>query len=152
MNSNERGMIIKVCSDVFEQLAFLFAEEIDMDEADANTNEFYQAFMTFKGEKKGSVDMIVPIELTQSLAYNILGIEPADGLPPGTAEDALKEMLNTICGRILTCLYGDTAVFDLSVPHTKALNLDEYRGFIEKSEHIALDVECNPVLFRMICE
>jgi len=150
MKNDDRALIIKVCCDVFEQLAFLFAEEIDMDEAESSSESFYQAFMTFTGEQKGSVDIVVPSELTQNLAYNILGTDPTDGLAPGTAEDALKELLNTICGRILTSLYGDMAVFDLSVPQTISLSLEQFKSLAETSDYITFDVESNPVFFRIV--
>lgn len=149
MKNEDRVLIARVCCDIFEQLAFLFAEEMDLEEAESNTDAFLRASMSFSGERSGFVEIIVPSELTPNLAYNILGRDTADDLAPGTAEDALRELLNTICGRILTSLYGDTGVFDLSVPQTSSLTPAEWAMQLTSDDYITLDVEGNPVFIRI---
>ncbi len=49
----------------------MFGETIDLDEAESDSDTFIKASMSFKGDKNGSLELIVPTETADSLAYNI---------------------------------------------------------------------------------
>ncbi len=147
MSNDYNEQIVTVCCDIFEQLAFMFGETIDLDEAESDSEIFFRASMTFKGEHEGSIDIIVPKELAELLAVNILGIEDdADSMEEGTAEDALKELLNTICGKLLPIIYGDDKIFDLSPPLTSRLSTEEWEALLEDENYFAIEIEEQPVL------
>ncbi len=148
--SNEHDEVVKqVCCDVFEQLAFMFGEELDKDLLDSDSNVFIRATMQFTGDQTGDIEIIVPAELAESLAYNILGFEEGDELEQGASEDALKELLNTICGRIVTEMYGETSVFDLTVPRTKEISNEQWKTILAEQDYMAIDIEDNPVLLSI---
>jgi len=148
MNDENNELLLRVCCDVFENLSFMFGETIDLDEAETDSDSFLKVSMSFKGDKIGSVDMIVPVEISASLAYNILGIDEDEELPPDSPIDALRELLNTICGQLMTALFGDQPVFDLSVPETKTISLEEWNELVESEEYLALNIEDEPVLIK----
>lgn len=146
MQSNQQEIFKKVCCDVFEQLAFMFGEELDRDEVESNSDTFIKASMSFSGNVSGDIEIIVPSELAQKLACNILGLDDDVIQEQVSYADALKELLNTICGRMLTSLFGEEAVFDLHVPVTTELNESQWDTTLNEKEYIAIDIEDNPVL------
>lgn len=148
MNDENNEILIKVCCDVFENLSFMFGETIDLDDAESDSDEFILATMAFKGDKAGSVELVVPSETADILAYNILGIDEDEDLPPGSALDALRELLNTICGQLMTTLFGDQPIFDLTVPETKTITLEEWDRLVESEQYLAISVEDEPILIK----
>lgn len=148
MRSEDKEVLTKVCYDVFEHLAFMFCEEFDGGELRSDSDSFIKASMSFKGDRSGTIEIIVPSGLARSLVFNILGIEQSDNIEPGSAEDAIKELLNTICGSMLTSLFGDKVVFNLSVPEASEINSEEWESLVENKDYIAIDVEENPVLIN----
>lgn len=146
MQSDQREKLKKVCADVFEQLAFMFGEEIEKDEIESTAETFLRASMTFSGNISGNIEIIMPLELTEQLADNILGSDDTERGEQVNYEDALKELLNTICGRMLTTLFGEEAVFNLHVPETNLLTLQQWSALLAEKDFIAFDIEDNPVL------
>ena len=148
MNDENKELLLRVCCDVFENMSFMFGETIDLDEAETDSDSFLKASMSFKGDKTGSIDLIVPTEISASLAYNILGIDEDDELPPDSSIDALRELLNTICGQLMTTMFGDQPVFNLTIPETKTISLEEWNEIVESEEYLALNIEDEPILIR----
>ncbi len=146
MSSKNSEILKQVCCDVFEQLAFMFGEELDPDEIESDSETFIRASMKYIGDIQGTIEIIVPNELAESLAYNILGIDEDDELEEGGSEDALKELLNTITGKLITAAYGEEKVFDLSIPETNDISNEEWESLLEENDYIAIDIEDNPVL------
>lgn len=74
------------------------------------------ANMIFSGPCSGRLTIRVAPQITTTLAMNMLGecdtCSPDDEQP----RDALKEVLNMICGNVLTLWFGDDPIFELSPP------------------------------------
>ena len=69
MNNDETyEHLKKVCCDIFEQLAFMFGEELEDDEIESDAETFMRGTMSYTGAKNGSVEIIMPEELTKSLS------------------------------------------------------------------------------------
>ena len=150
---NDNDILIKVCCDVFESLSFMFGEPIDLDEVDSEAETFINVVISYKGDRAGTINLIVSTETANSLAYNILGIdEDEEDLPIESSMDALKELLNTICGQFITTRFGDEPVFDLTVPETKTISLDEWQKSVDSGNFLALNVEDEPILIKSIIE
>ena len=151
MNAND--ILIKVCCDVFESLSFMFGEAIDLDEVDSESESFINVSISYKGNRAGAVILIVSAETAKILAYNILGIdEDEEDLPSESYMDASKELLNTICGQFITSMFGDEPVFDLTVPETKIISLDEWQKSVDSGNFLALNVDDEPILIKSIIE
>jgi chemotaxis protein CheY-P-specific phosphatase CheC len=150
---NDNDILIKVCCDVFESLSFMFGEAIDLDEVDSESGSFINVSISYKGDRAGAIILIVSAETAKILAYNILGIdEDEEDLPFESSMDALKELLNTICGQFITSRFGDEPVFDLTVPETKTISLDEWQESVDSGNFLALNVEDEPILIKSIIE
>jgi len=146
MQNEERKILKEVCFGVFEQLAFMFGDELEDDEIEAEGNRFLQASMGFKGPKQGAVAIVVPMTISKLLATNILGLEEDQIIDEDSAIDALKELLNTITGRLMTTLFGEDVVVDLTIPATKELDHASWEDLVEDSQYLAITIEETPVL------
>ena len=114
MSENLRETIIDSFTDVIEKMAFMFVEEAEDDEKEADGA--LKAEMQFSGAYGGSVIIAVSHETANELASNVLGVDPDDENIEELRNDALRELLNVTCGNLLTAHYGEEPVFDLSVP------------------------------------
>ena len=149
----DNDILIKVCCDVFESLSFMFGEAVDLDEVESDLESFINVTIFYKGDRAGLINLIVSAETANSLAYNILGIDADEvDLPIESSMDALKELLNTICGQFLTSRFGDEPVFDLTVPETKIILLDEWQESVDSGNFLALNVDDEPILIKSIIE
>lgn len=150
---NHNDILISTCCDVFESLSFMFGEAIDLDEVESDSETFIHVSISYKGDRAGAINLIVSAETASSLAYNILGIdEGEEELTIESAMDALKELLNTICGQFMTSMFGDEPVFDLTVPETKIISLDEWLETVTSGDFLAVNIEDQPILIRSIIE
>ena len=150
MKHEHEECLLKLVCEIFEQLAFMFGEQIAMEDIECDLSLFLKARMSFKGTSSGTIEIIVPQKVAEILAFNILGLdEMEDELEQGSAEDALQEALNTICGRFLPLLFGEQEIFDLSVPETSDLNKTEWAKILTEKNHIAIDLDDYPVLLNI---
>lgn len=146
MKNEERKILKETCFGVFEQLAFMFGDELEDDEIEAEGNRFLRALMGFKGPKQGTVAIVVPMTISKLLATNILGLEEDQIIEEDSAIDALKELLNTITGRLMTTLFGEDVVVDLTIPVTEELDHAAWENLVEDSQYLAITIEETPVL------
>jgi len=146
MKNEERKILKEVCFGVFEQLAFMFGDELEDDEIETSANRFLRASMGFKGPQQGTVAIVVPMTISTLLTTNILGLEEDQRIDEDSAIDALKELLNTITGRLMTTLFGEDAVVDLTIPVTEELDRAAWQDLVEDSQYLAITIEETPVL------
>lgn len=106
--------ILEAATRVFETAAFLNLYPTDSEEEIPAPD--CAASMTFHGAARGRVTLRVNHEILESVVENLLG-EACEGPDAdGRKGDALKELLNMLCGNILTEYYGTEPIFDLSPP------------------------------------
>ena len=146
MKNEERKILKEVCFSVFEQLAFMFGDELEDDEIEASASRFLRASMGFKGPQQGTVSIVVPMTISTLLTTNILGLEEDQIIDEDSAIDALKELLNTITGRLMTTLFGEDVVVDLTIPVTEELDHAAWVDLVEDSQYLAITIEETPVL------
>jgi hypothetical protein len=148
MNDEMRTRIGNVLFEVLEKQAFLFGdpgEEPDLSSVDG----YLAATVSFAGAAAGRVSLAVPASMAAELASNILGCEPDDPAAAAAAEDACREILNIVCGHVLTELYGPTPVFDLGLLESGPLATDAAPDWTGAEGGMALSVEGSPVLLRV---
>lgn len=149
MQADGIDLIKKICFEIFEQLAFMFGEELDKDEVESPQGDFIRAVMTFSGHRKGSIELVIPKRLAPALANNILGIDESSHPDAEIAEDALKELLNTVCGRILPTIFTDTETFDLHPPEVAGITKFQWQDLLNQEQTIVFSIEESPVLLRI---
>ncbi len=152
MDAERIELIENVFCDVFENLAFMFGEPISKDVFEANGNEHTHAHISFEGARTGDVVLIVPDDMCPEIAANVLGVDPDDEQVDELAGDALKEMINIICGRLLTDLESKDLVFDLSVPEIKNINSEEWSVWLKKEGSLGFIVDEYSVILYLHME
>lgn len=73
----------------------------------------------FTGPAEGELAVRCEAELGADLASNMLGVDPGDDEAQTKACDALGEMLNVICGNLVTRLFDEERPFTLSIPEVR---------------------------------
>ena len=148
MNTNPAD-VKQVCCEVLEQLAFMFGEDAEEDSTlDAPAGGCVLTAMGFSGPAKGRFALAVPEDLCPEIAANVLGVDEDDELVAQNAHDALKELLNVMCGRLLTSLAGDEPVFELTVPEVRAINESTWQNLRDTPGTLALIIDESPILLR----
>ncbi len=145
MKTNLNDVLHRVFCEVAERMAFLFCESPEADASCEPPPEIIGALMTFAGPLRGELRIATVPEVCREVASNVLGVEPDDEAAERASADALKELLNVTCGRILTELAGEEPVFDLSVPEVSEMSEDEWTRLGESASSILLMVDEYPI-------
>ena len=116
------------------------------DKGDENTlTDQLLASISFTGSCTGQVRIDAPLEMCVELSSNMLGIDADDPAAQMGAEDALKELLNVTCGRLLTALYGEEPIFDITPPMVRNLKPEALREFQDQPNTCAFMADDYPV-------
>jgi len=115
MSDDIPQVLMEVASRVFETSAFMAVfppEEADL----PYDNAVKAASISFSGLEAGRLILALSPEILPSLVASMLGIEEAEDCEANGGEDALLEVLNIICGNVLTEIFGRDPIFDLQPP------------------------------------
>ncbi len=149
MNPDEKTIVISVMAEVLETMAFMFADPCESMELPEDIPDAIKASMEFCGEEGfGSVSLTVPAQMCMELASNILGMEPDDPDSQNKAEDALKELLNVITGRLATGIFGSKPVFTLSVPEVVIMDRDSWTNSFNDPNTLKFSADSRLVLLN----
>lgn len=148
MNDHTHKDVLRaVVSRVLEQAAFIFTDEsIDTPKIDPYAMQFVRVSLDYTGAHSGRVMLIVPIDVCGEFAVNMLGCDPADCASKESQVDAGKEIANMVSGQLLTELYGNQAVINLSAPESAELSPDEFFATLDRNEYICAMVDGRPVI------
>jgi len=138
-----------ILSGVLQEQAFMFAEHFG-GELEIPAPPFIHARIRFDGPFDGHLGLIFSHALSMELIANMLGLDPDDIDSEEDAADALKELLNIVCGQFLATAFGNTLVFDLAIPSVAQIGSEEWSAQLATEETTALLVEDEPVLFELL--
>ena len=144
----DHTMLTDVFEDVLEKFAFMFADATEIDDLPDPEDDIMQVGMSFSGTFRGELVLALPTGMGAEIAANVLGVDAQDPKACAGAPDAAKELLNVVCGRVLTEIAGETPVFDLSVPQVSQLALEAWTELKEQPDAVAFLVDDYPVLLR----
>ena len=134
---------------ILEDLAFMFAEEPEDEEIFGTGAPYVNVSMTYNGPSTGTLSLSVPEELCPEIAANVLGLDPDDEIITAKPHDALKELLNVICGNLLTEMAGEDPVFDLSIPEVRPLDTEGWNTMRVEPTTESFSVDDYPVLLGL---
>lgn len=152
MDPNVNGIAINVLADMIERFGFMFADLAENGEIIPPEDGSLLAEMAFSGVLSGTLSLLVGDDLALELTANIMGLETDDDTIPGRVPDAIKELLNLVCGHLLNDLTGDAEVFDLSIPVVSRSSPEVWRATLGRPQTICLKVEDRPVLLQIQIE
>ena len=134
MKTEHRGSLLSAITDVFEKFGFMFVETAGEPAPDGG-DEYLQASITFSGPARGEISIAASPDLSRQLAANALGV-PAGEANAETGQDALKELVNLICGELTVALFGEQPVFDLGVPRVDPIDGDRWRELYTDPQNV----------------
>ena len=104
----------RAAEDTFANLAFMFPAG-EAGEGQGEVSAWRAVALSFTGPLNGKLAMKVSDDLPVPIAANMLGLD--DETPTAEQQaDALRELLNVICGNMLPILAGSEEVFDVGAP------------------------------------
>ena len=120
MSQTKTATLREIFSDTLANLAFMF---VDDEPVNPDPNEdWFQTTIRYKGPRSGQLGLFCPRSFTTALAANLLGVNPEDRRANTQAIDAVKELMNILCGQLVTQLYGYDVLFNLSIPRCRMLD------------------------------
>ncbi len=136
---------------ILERFAFMFAE-VPEGKMDEWRGEYFYSAITFDGPGKGSVSITAPAPLCKELAANVLGDLDSEGITAETAGDAVKELLNIICGEFVAELYGTKEVVNLSVPSLEITDRGKWCELSADDGVIKVMVDEQPMIVSILID
>jgi CheY-specific phosphatase CheX len=106
-------------SNVIEELAMMATQTVNEFEEFTPT---LQGWIDFTGPVNGKLSIRCRESLAQMLASNLLGMEPGDLKSNTVAWDALAELLNVVCGNLVSSLYDSEKIFTLTPPQVDLID------------------------------
>ncbi len=135
-----KDTLYHVAEDVLEKIAFIFSfPEDDRDNLDYSGA--VAAKVSFSGLFNGSVILAVSNQVLKMLTGNMLGLDDDEETLPDQQHDALKELINVICGNLLPAVAGRQIVFNVDTPKIISENEDIIEDGVEPLGIARLSIE-----------
>jgi len=120
MTLNLNTTLAEVTQETLMNMAFLMPAEPSMQGGapTATTTEVacVTACAEFLGPKAGSLWLTAPRSMIETLAINMLGLDDGEQATPDQQVDALKELVNVICGNVLPLADNPKAIYNVFSP------------------------------------
>lgn len=147
MRSDISEIVATTFVDIAEQLTFMLGDQVDKSELATPEGAVLRAYMDFKGDLSGSLDLYIGEAVCAELAANILGIDAEDVEGESQSLDALKETLNVVGGRIVREIGGGSMRFELTPPAVETLAAGAWPEVLASSRTIGFVLDETPVVF-----
>jgi len=151
---NEYGEVLtEVFSDTLLRYAFMFGDEFPKDEISVDDADYLSITVGFSGERSGTLGISTSTDLCAVLTSNVLGNDPDDYESfDDSTSDALKELINVVCGQFLTAAFGEDPVIDMSPPAVSEIDEAEWKSLIDNKDTISFMIEDVPALVYVSAE
>ena len=114
MNDKVSKTMSRVAIETLEQLAYIFSSPSD--EIDMLTPNATVASVPFSGPFSGRLMMKIATLPVLELVANMLGIDENE-IDSEQKFDAVKEILNILCGNLLPEIAGNQDIFNIKIPY-----------------------------------
>lgn len=140
----DRLPLTTVVSEVLGDLAFMIADDA-AEELPAGSI-WLEGRVSYRGPERGTLRLWCTREFATRLAANLLGLEPDEGEAQIGADDALRELMNVLCGQLVTTWHGTEQVFHLSIPTVVECSEPPTMADVAEHARCRLFVEDEPLL------
>jgi chemotaxis protein CheY-P-specific phosphatase CheC len=153
MHDQVAGFVEGAFLEVLANYAFLFGDRVDTASlvADEDT-DFIHAWIDILSNDKSHLGVVVPMELARAISANVLGVDNEDPLAHDRAEDAVKEMINVLCGHLRTLLTHEGGLFEAAIPCIQRISVLEWIKIRNSKDSLAFMIEENPLLLILSME
>lgn len=132
-----------IFSEVLANLAFMFTDEGEF--VSDPDDQWLETTIDYNGPNTGTLILNCEREFSNTLATNLLGLDPEEQTEDRHALDATKEFMNIVCGQFVTAAYGSEDVYDLSIPEINTLEEAPDFSTNAEDETSILSVDGKPI-------
>jgi chemotaxis protein CheY-P-specific phosphatase CheC len=100
----------------------------------------------YSGKHNGELGLIMEHPLALHIAARILGVENITDVSDEMIEDAIRELINVVCGHFVTLMYGYTPVLKLSIPKVTRVGYAVCNLLMTKPDACTFLVEESPLI------
>jgi CheY-specific phosphatase CheX len=148
--------LAEVISEVIENLSMM---QVSQPEKWENFHPQIEGWIEFIGPVKGKLALQCEEALALTLAANLLGTDRNDFQTQADAWDALAELLNVVCGNMVTVLFDARKPFSLSAPQINIITPRQSDDIPDKrdvptipeskieAEHVRILLDGHPIEF-----
>ena len=113
--SREAGEVFsEVANNTLGDWAMMLTEDTTTETiSEEDLNEGFITSLTLKGPKPGEINILATKQFALTLYQNLAG-EFDDSVPEEELMDCLKEMTNVTAGKLISEVFGESAVYDLT--------------------------------------
>lgn len=119
MHDQTTEILTTIFSEVLADLAFMFTDEEPGDMTPGD--RWLETTMGYRGRHTGVLRLRCTREFSMKLAANLLGLDTDDADTEHSAHDAVKELMNIVCGQFITAAFGTQELFNLTIPQVVEL-------------------------------
>ena len=141
--------IVDALGEAIETMAFISAMQVDP--PDAGPGDALLCRIDFTGPARGTIEMIVGQPFAHLLCANMLACSPTDPEAAHCARDAVKELLNVICGTFLARLATPAAeTFTVTLPSLTSFSSEtQWRAFVASPAAATFDADGHTITIRV---
>lgn len=142
MNKKTMKRMSDAVIEIAEKFTFLVGDpESKPDSGQAPVSRaFRSALMHIEAPDKFVVRIAAPLSLCRKFASNLLAVEDSE-VTSASAEDALKEFLNVLCGCFASSVYGDKKVVELTPPRVGGMSLAKWKSLCRDERTQLFNIE-----------
>ena len=149
----ESSQAEEVIQQVLEQHAYLFGDPVPASQLPATLEDLIEVVVAFHGAFTGRMVLSCTRELSHELAANVLGMMEPDEIEDEDAEDALKELMNVLAGRLLAQLEAEPGLVQIGPPMLGSdADGSHWKDLLGSTGTCSFLVEDHPAMFRLELE
>lgn len=137
MNAAISARLAEVTTDTLERLAFIFASPV-VDAPAAEESALETVRVDFSGAFTGGLELSLSASVLAELAANMLGADEGLTLTVDEQRDALKELVNVVCGNLLPAIAGHAQEFSIGTPYPANADRHGWEALVAAS-HLVLE-------------
>lgn len=116
MDQTVTKILSVVAIETLEKMAFIFGSYIEDNDPPCLQGPVETVAVRFSGVFSGTLTLRISNAVLPELAANMLGIDESGPVGIDHQQDALREVANVICGRLLPLIGGKEAEFSIEQP------------------------------------
>ena len=116
MDQTVAKILSVVAIETFEKLAFVLGSHNQENVSNCVDGSVVGVLVKFDGAFSGALAMRISADVLPELAANMLGIDESGPVGVDHQHDALREVANVVCGRLMPLVGGKEAEFSLAQP------------------------------------
>jgi chemotaxis protein CheY-P-specific phosphatase CheC len=116
MDDNTSGFLMEALSHVLVSMVSMSPRITEAKDMPEMKGDALNIRIEYSGKHAGELGLIMERPLASQIAARILGLGSTDDVYDDMIEDAVRELINVVCGHFVTLMYGYTPVLKVSMP------------------------------------